>query len=152
MAYQLELDTYLYTEGPEGIEGPGGSYWSTISVSKDGVSVVQIENTKWPVLRIHPQSNVLIRMSPKLDYGEYRFPYIHKELKDESELGVVIFLDEKTVEFYRKGIGFFRVLKNGGMLFYGYRNNSNEIFFEKITKRYNEVPLSEVRKEVIDGE
>ena len=91
-------------------------------------------------------------MSPKLDYGEYRFPYIHKELKDESELGVVIFLDEKTVEFYRKGIGFFRVLKNGGMLFYGYRNNSNEIFFEKITKRYNEVPLSEVRKEVIDGE
>ena len=106
----------------------------------------------WPNLWIHPLSSMLTRIVPKFGCKEYKPVRIDGELKDGSDLGIVIFSEDMIVEFYRKGIGFFRVLKEGGMLFNAYHNNSGEIFFEKIKKRCKNVPLNEVRKEVIEGE
>lgn len=140
MSYQLEIDTHLWCEGNE---------WSEVCIKKDGVTVVDIKNWKWPELLICPQSNVIAHILRRFDLVDRKTRKMDEELKDDTELGVVIYLDEKMIEVYRKGIGFFRITSNGGLLFQGYRNQSDEIFFEKITKRSNEVPLNEVKKEVI---
>ena len=144
MAYQLEVDTTFWSESLG---------WSQICINKDSVPVIDIKNFGWPEILISPRGSAVVRVFQEYDVTKRRSSRMEEELvKEGIELGVIVYLDDRKVEFYRNGIGFFSVLKNGGMIFRGYRNTSDEIFFEKITKRCNEIPLSEIRKEVIDGE
>lgn len=144
MAYQLEIDTVVWSESLG---------WSQICINKDDVSVIDIKNLSWPEILISPHGSAVVRVFQEYDVTKRRSSRMEEELvKEGIELGVIVYLDDRKVEFYRNGIGFFWVNAKGGMIFRGYRNTSNEIFFEKITKRHKDVPLSEVRKEVIDGE
>lgn len=144
MAYQLELDTTLWSDSLG---------WSQICIKKDDVPVININNCGWPEILISPCGSAIVRVFQDYDVTKRRSSRMEEELiKEDIELGVIVYLDDRKVEFYRSGIGFFWMNARGGMIFRGYRNNSNEIFFEKITKRCKDVPLSEVRKEVIDGE
>ena len=144
MAYQLEIDTWVQVDDIR---------WCSVSVKKDDAKVIYICDWDWPKIWIYPQSDVVVRIFRDYDVTKRRASRMKDELaKEDIELGVIVYLDDRKVEFYRNGIGSFWVSARGGMFFRGYRNNSNEIFFEKITKHHKDVPLSEVRKEVIDCE
>ena len=137
MGYELEINKLVYSEDGEVI-------CNSICVKKDNVSVIHMDLIRNPAIRLRPESSATIRIYPKWDIKELVSINFEDELRDSQELGVRIFLEDRIVEFYRKGVGFFRVYEKGALLFSGYKNNANELFFEKITKHSVNIPVDSV--------
>lgn len=137
MGYELEINKLVYSENGEAI-------CNSICVKKDNVGVILMDFIRNPAIRLRPESNVIIRIYPKWDIKEQMSFNFEGELRDSQELGVMIFLEDRKVEFYRKGVGFFRVNEKGALLFQGYKNNAKELFFEKITKHCINIPADSI--------